>query len=218
QCDRRGARGVAAIASPTALKSLGSKFATQPVGAGPFMLDSWVRDSEARYKRNPSYWDSPRPYLDSITIRLVSDPQQRYNTVRGGEAQIGFMSISSDLAAKAKGDGLVLYQSLPSGGLNMLLNERKPPFNNKDARQAVAYALNYGRLNDVVYQGANVVPTYLFSDKSPFYDATRKLPQYDKAKAQQLLDQLAAAQGKSLEFTFLHSPTQKAVAEFFQAQ
>jgi peptide/nickel transport system substrate-binding protein len=217
QFDRVVARRVAAIASPTALRSLGSKFATQPVGAGPFLLDSWVRDSEARYKRNPNHWDSPRPYLDIITIRQVSDPQQRYNTVRSGEAQIGFMSISSDLAAKAKSDGLALYQSLPSGGLNMLLNERKAPFNNKNARQAVAYALNYARLNDVVYQGANVVPTHLFSDNSPFYDATLKLPQYDKTKAQQLLDQVAA-QGKPLEFTFLHSPTQKAVAEFFQAQ
>lgn len=218
QFDRVVARRVASIASPTALKSLGPRFATQPVGAGPFLLDSWVRDSEARFKRNPNYWDSPRPYLDSITIRQVSDPQQRYNTVRGGEAQIGFMSISSDVAAKAKSDGLVLYQSLPGGGLNMLLNERKPPFNDKNARQAIAYALNYARLNDVVYQGANVVPSYLFSDKSPFYDASLKLPQYDKAKAQKLLDQVAAAQGKPLEFTFLHSATQKAVAEFFQAQ
>jgi len=218
QFDRVVARRVATLGSPTAIKALGAKFATAPVGAGPFLLDSWVRDSEAKFKRNPTYWDSPRPYLDAIVIRQVPDPQQRYNTVQSGEAQMAFMSISSDLAAKGKADGLALYQTLPSGGLNMLLNQKKAPFNDPNARQALVHALNYAKLNDVVYRGANVVPTYLFNEKSPFYDPSLKLPAYDKAKAQQLLDQLATSRGKPLEFLFQHSATQKVVAEFFQAQ
>ncbi len=218
QFDRVVARRVATLGSPTAIKALGAKFATAPVGAGPFLLDSWVRDSEARFKRNPTYWDTPRPYLDAMVIRQVPDPQQRYNTVKSGEGQIAFMSISSDLAAKAKADGLALFQTVPSGGLNVLLNQKKAPFSDPIARQALAHALNYPKLNDVVYQGANVVPTYLFSDKSPFYDPSLKLPSYDKTKAQQLLDQLATARGKPLEFLFQHSATQKTTAEFFQAQ
>jgi peptide/nickel transport system substrate-binding protein len=218
QFPRGVARRVGTLGSPTAIRAKGAKFATEPVGAGPFLLDSWVRDSEARFKRNPTYWDAPRPYLDALTIRQIPDGTQRYNTVRSGEAQMAFLALAADVGQQAKSNGLQLWTTAPAGGSNYLLNAKKAPFKDIKARQAVAYAFNLKQLNDVVYRGANINPEYLFGDKSPFYDSSLKLPSYDKAKAQQLLDELAATNGRPLEFTISHSATAKAPAEFLQAQ
>ena len=42
--------------------------ANQPVGAGPFLIESWTRDDRMVFVRNPDYFDAPRPYLDSAHV------------------------------------------------------------------------------------------------------------------------------------------------------
>jgi peptide/nickel transport system substrate-binding protein len=131
---------------------------------------------------------------------------------------MAFLTLAPDLAKQAKAAGLQVWSTAPNGGSNYLLNGKRAPFNNPKARQAIAAAFNLKQLNDVVYSGGNITPDYLVNDKSPFYDASLKLPTYDKAKAQQLLDELAAANGRPLEFTILHSASSKPPTEFLQAQ
>ena len=41
------------IASPAAIKKEGASFGTHPVGAGPFILNSWVRNSQKSFARQP---------------------------------------------------------------------------------------------------------------------------------------------------------------------
>src|SRR5436190_9296026 len=47
------------IGSPTAINAKGANFRSDPVGAGPFTLKSWTRDSQAVFQRNPKYWNAP---------------------------------------------------------------------------------------------------------------------------------------------------------------
>jgi len=218
QFPRIVARRVGSIASPTAIREKGANLATEPVGAGPFILESWLRDSEARFTRNPNYWDAPKPYIDELIIRQVPDTQQRYNSVLAGEAQLAWFPLNANLGEQAPNDGLQSWSTSPGGGSTYLLNGKKPPFDDVRARQALAHALNLEQLNETVFMGANGVPTTLFSESSPFYDASLTLPQYDKETAQELLDELAAEKGGPLTFTIKHSASAKSAAEFFQAQ
>src|SRR5207253_2120621 len=45
------------IASPTAIQAQGSKYGSDGnvVGAGPYLLKSWARDSQITFVRNPNY-------------------------------------------------------------------------------------------------------------------------------------------------------------------
>ena len=54
--DRTVAQQLLFIASPTAIKKEGASFGTHPVGAGPFILNSWVRNSQKTFAPNPHYY------------------------------------------------------------------------------------------------------------------------------------------------------------------
>ena len=79
------------IGSPTAIRAAGSQAAynTKPVGAGPFMLKEWVRDSQMTFVRNPSYWNAPRPYVDTLVLKSVIPEDQRLNSFKAGEPAPG---------------------------------------------------------------------------------------------------------------------------------
>src|SRR5688572_28664707 len=60
-----------AIADKTDLTS-------KPVGAGPFVLDQWLRDDRMVMSKNPDWLGGKAPvYLDKLTFRVISDENQR---------------------------------------------------------------------------------------------------------------------------------------------
>src|SRR5205085_7917105 len=61
------------VGSPKAIQEKGDRFNSDPVGAGPFVLKSWTRDSQAVFDRNPTYWNFPLPYLDRIIFKPIVD-------------------------------------------------------------------------------------------------------------------------------------------------
>ena len=68
------------IPSPTAVQAKGSSFGNDPVGAGPFMLKSWVRDSAKTFVRNPNYWNAHRPYADQFVVKVISNTTTQRDT------------------------------------------------------------------------------------------------------------------------------------------
>jgi len=205
------------IASPTALQKGRDAFNSEPVGAGPFVLTQWARQDTIELERNPGYWDAPRPYLDGITLRTVSDAQQRINLLTTGGADLGSESSWSALS-RAEQAGLVADVVRIGGGQYLAMNHRTAPFDDPRARKAVASALQLDGINTAVFEGQGEVPETLFPESSPFY-ADIPLTQHDPAEAQRLFDELAD-EGKPVEFTFTATSLVeiKSVAETVQAQ
>ena len=77
QWDRQVANQLAMIGSPTALQADAAGFATKPVGAGPFTVESWTPNEKMVLKRNPTYWNAPKPYIDELTYQVIPDDAQR---------------------------------------------------------------------------------------------------------------------------------------------
>jgi peptide/nickel transport system substrate-binding protein len=205
------------IASPAALAGGKQAFDANPIGAGPFTLKSWTRQAAIELVKNPRYWDAPKPYLDSVTLRASLDAGQRVNSVISGGADV---SVESDWAtlAKATSSGLPTTVMPVSGGIYMALNSRRAPFDDVRARQAVAAALDMDALNLAVYSGKGKTADKLFDQSSPFFSDT-PLRKPDKATAQRLFDELAA-EGKPVSFSFSAFATSenRALAEAVQAQ
>ena len=78
--DKEVASTLGVIASPTAIKEQGDKYGnpgTIPVGAGAYVMTSWVPDSRVVFKRNPNYWDSAPPvHREPRTADLTSMPSR----------------------------------------------------------------------------------------------------------------------------------------------
>jgi peptide/nickel transport system substrate-binding protein len=194
------------VASPTAMQKFGSNYGSSPettVGAGPFVLSQWVRGSQLVFTRNPNYWDAPKPYVDSVTIKVIPDNAAAYNTLLTGGADL-WVAPTPDILNQGKAAGMkiepfrfnaVTFRSV------YRFNFAKPPFNDPIARQAMQIAVDPKKLGAAL----GLPPaTALYDKDSPYYDPAGTLPKYDAKKAQDLINQWSAKNGgKPLEFTIL---------------
>jgi peptide/nickel transport system substrate-binding protein len=206
------------IASPTALQGEQAEFDANPVGAGPFTLVEWARQDRIDLTRNDDYWDAPKPYLDSITLRTSPDTNQRLNAVVSGAADLTADSNWSTFA-RAEDAGLHVETVPMGGGQFMGMNMRRAPFDDERARRAVALAVDPSIINGAVYagDGDDQVPITVFQEGSPFYSDI-PFTEPDTDAAQELFDELAA-EGKPVEFTFVSysSAENKVASEALQA-
>jgi peptide/nickel transport system substrate-binding protein len=217
--DRNVANQIPFIGSPTAWEAAGdAAFAEKPVGAGPFVVDSWVRDSTVKMSRNENYWVEGKPLLDSLEIRFLDDGTQRYNSFQTGEVQLAYLHSDVRMIPQAEQAGFQVVRPTVPGGLTLMFNTARPPFDDPIARQAVAYAIDRAGLDDVVNAGANPMPENIYEASHPFHDEDTLLAVTDKEKAQELLDEYEAKYGKPLTFTIGTADSQQANAEYLQAQ
>lgn len=204
------------IGSPTAIRSEGTSFSAHPVGAGPFILKQWVQGSQMTLTRNPHYWNSPRPYLSTVVIEQIPDLQQQYNAFTAGQADVVPSSGTQGfLPSQLEGHQVVTIH--PAGATNLLLDTSRAPFNNINARLAVAYGIDRQQLVQVVDQGTVPAFTTMFPRSSPFYDGSIDWPQYDAAKAQQYVNKYVQQTGKPLSITFTVTSSFSNLAQFVQA-
>jgi len=129
------------IASPAALEKGSEAFDANPIGAGPFTLKSWIRQDKMELSKNPSYWNAPKPYLDSLTIRTVLDSAQRLNTLQADGVDI-VVDNKADNTQKAEAAGYGTYQVMLNGGNGFALNFRKAPFDDPKVREAFVKAID----------------------------------------------------------------------------
>ncbi|MGB3438183.1 MAG: ABC transporter substrate-binding protein [Actinophytocola sp.] len=199
QFDRTLALNLTHIGSPAALRADPAAFAEKPVGAGPFVLKEWVRDDHMTLARNPDYYQEGRPYLDSVTFKVIADPVQRINAVTTGQAQAAVPGSELSFAQRAEGSGLAVTRAEAGGGPTMMFNTARAPFDDVRARRAVALAIDGKDMAAVVDPGSSA-PDSLYGPGSPFHPDKRVLPEYDKDEAQRLFSELAA-DGKPARFT-----------------
>ncbi|MGA4545751.1 ABC transporter substrate-binding protein [Uniformispora flossi] len=207
------------IASPTALRADPAGFASKPVGAGPFMLTEWVRGDHQTLKRNPKYWQGPdKPYLDQVVFKTTPDLLQGMNAVAGGQADLT-VSVDPGIIAQAKDHGLAATSLDLHGGQMLAFNNAKPPFDDPRARRAVSLAIDPAELNKLIYDGKATVAHGVLSSARLGGAQLAPQPGTDKAEAQRLFDELAAA-GKPLDFGLLvtQNPTTAKVAEYLQSR
>jgi peptide/nickel transport system substrate-binding protein len=71
-------------------------------GSGPFVLKSWVPDTEIVLEANPNYWRGA-PEMDRVVIRNVSDQAATFQMLQRGDVDI-FFYPSNELIEEAEAD------------------------------------------------------------------------------------------------------------------
>jgi peptide/nickel transport system substrate-binding protein len=204
--DRRVARNLSSIGSPTAIQAEGRSFSTKPIGAGPFLLKDWVRGVSMTFVRNPNYWQPGKPYLDEIDSKVINDDASRYNTVISGAAQMALDTSTNNLTQyRASGKYDTVNTPAAGGGRALIFNVAKPPFNDVRVRKAIQLALDSADLVKRANIGdSTAVMKTVDETFSPYYDPSAKIPKTDVAAAQKLIDQVVSGQGGNpVEFTIL---------------
>jgi len=199
----QGALGL--MASPTALqKETTPETIAQvhSVGTGPFLFDSWERDSFVRYKKWDGYRKPGVPYLDYIEIRNTADLTVSIMSLRAGEIQA--VENIDPIDAEQLGDlGYTLYQPnlyflhsiVPSG------NNPDSPFAKKEVRLALDYAIDKRTIAQGVGMGYYEALDQVATEKDPWYNSDLPFREYNPAKAKELLAQAGYPNGFSTTLT-----------------
>ena len=168
---------------------------TNPIGTGPFMLQSFTQDEQVVVK-NPNYWrkDSKGrqlPYLDKIEFVVVKEASQRSAAVRRGTADAGFFvqgdaTFTNDLA---KRKSLVTgYKSTQTAWGQWMPNQNKPgsPFKFQNCRLAAAHSMDWKSYNKVRLKGTGDYSGSVVG-KSHIMYTTKGAPKYSLKLAREYL-------------------------------
>src|SRR5207245_1156461 len=96
-------------------------------------------------KKNPSYWDKGKPYLDSYRAIFIKDSAAQVAAVRAERALIqfrGFSPAERDSLVAALGPKITVQESPWDCALLVAINHEKKPFDDKRVRRALTLALD----------------------------------------------------------------------------
>ncbi len=120
----------------------GWKKGDKAIGTGPFMFESFTPGQQSVFKRNPNYWVSGKPYLDTVTISDFNDPTSLANALMSNTIDgTGFLTGTQRQALQsASGIQTVVTKSGAIQPFTMRVD--KAPFNDVNVRQAFRYIID----------------------------------------------------------------------------
>lgn len=139
---------------------LGKPFGEQPVGSGPWVLETWLHDQYLSFRRNEAYW-SEKPVMERLVYRIINNPFTAIAEFEmGNVALLNPLPEAEVLRWKTHPDWkkhVILTQLL---NIDMILfNCQRPPFDRFEVRRAISQAVNTPLLLEAVREGAGRVST-----------------------------------------------------------
>jgi peptide/nickel transport system substrate-binding protein len=202
------------IASPTALekfeadKVTGSgeeprfegTFGTQnPIGTGPYKLETYEPNNRLVMKRFEDYWGE-KANIETLIFRPIADGAARRQALQTGEIQ-GYDLVDPADYSALESAGFQLLERPPFNVGYVGINSAKAPLDNPKIRQAIAHALNRQALVDAKYpEGSEVATQFMPPSLFGYADDVTEYP-YDVEKAKQLIAE-SGVSNPSIEFWY----------------
>jgi ABC-type transport system substrate-binding protein len=131
-----------------------------PIGSGPFILESRSPGSSLTLVRNPHFWLNGYPKIQQLNIIIVSDQTVRVLDIEKGTADAELYGTPINLALNATKIFPNQVQIIKSAGMWsvwLMFNLREYPTNDLHLRQAIAYAINKSEIIQNVLQGYGAI-------------------------------------------------------------
>ena len=198
-------------------------FDAHMVGSGPFQLDTASTQTGAQYvfKKNPSYWNAGRPYLDEVRCLVLPDNTTQQAAFQTKQIDILSRITDPTIAAKVKSSNpdAVVQQSTDPNLRIMWLQLRHPPFPDVRLRKAVSLALDRDELIKVMTGGMG---EWAMPDSLPdmwTQAETKSILVHDPAQAKQLVAEAGYPNGLTVELMYTATrPDDARLAQLIQAQ
>jgi len=181
---------------------VGKQIKRKPLGTGPFVIDHWTPGQEIVGTRNPNYWETGKPYVDTIKFDLTANPSTALLRLERGEVDVLGDGIPSADYQRTKQDptwGKYVYDAPEIAIYYVLMNVREKPFTDVKVRQAVNYAIDTSRIQKLLGGQAKAL-NQILPEGMPGHQADKQYYTYDPAKAKQLLAEAGFPNGFKVTF------------------
>jgi peptide/nickel transport system substrate-binding protein len=182
--------GDAVIVSPKSADTNKEK----PVGTGPFKFDNWAKGSSITLVKSDHYWGDA-VFLEKVEFRIVPDAAAAVPALLSGDIQ-AFPFFDPDSVSQVKDDPrFKVVVGATEGETILSINNKKPPFDKLQVRQAISYALDRKAIIDGASAGLGLPIGSHMSPANKYYvDLTGRYP-HDVAKAKELLKEAGLENG-----------------------
>ena len=211
------------MSSPTRIAELGRDYGWDPAGTGPYKVNDVILGTKVHLVRNENYWGRdedgyPLPYLDEITIRVISDQTVLSSALRTGEIDVAYLPYK-DITAFQRDDRFQI-ETMGGGGIAMLFsfNIEFPPLDNIHLRQAIVHAIRPDVINRAIFfEQAMLADSGMWPTGAWAHDPDVRRPSFDPELAREYLKKGGMPDG--FEFTAVtnNSPVLVPIAEMVRA-
>ena len=171
-----------------------------PVGAGPFVFESWSNGGDFVAKKNPTYYQEGKPALDGFIHRVIADSNTLVLALQSNEIDGSVYpapTLREQLEQNPDLEILVPPFNSPNGWMFNLKNEWLAK---KEVRQAIAMAINVEQYAADSLLGIGKQGVGPIAPDSWAFDPDLKPLPYDPTKAKELLDSVGFPEGTKIRF------------------
>tara|TARA_R110002124_G_scaffold63350_17_gene173155 strand:+ start:4492 stop:6033 length:1542 start_codon:yes stop_codon:yes gene_type:complete len=202
------------IVSQKAIEEAGDQVRWQPIGTGPYYLDSIDVSSQIVLKRHEGYYKGPAP-IETIVFNIIKDEATATIALRNGEVDLLMRANQEENLTTLEAEGFTMNAVKDYAVVIGVLNPEFEPFANPLVRKAMAYAVDYASITQAIspsltqpYYSMLMPWMSVYTDDIPKYE-------YDPEKAKALLVEAGYPDG----FTFKNLGTSaQGVTELQQFQ
>jgi peptide/nickel transport system substrate-binding protein len=130
------------------------------IGTGPFKVKEWRLGEYVEYVKNPDYFVKGRPYLDGLKYIVIKERGTRTAALQAGQLDVAMPGETTKAAAeqiKAAVPKVIVTPFSTNVTDNIIMNLKKPPFDNPKVRLAVSYAIDRRGMIQAVHQGGGIL-------------------------------------------------------------
>ncbi|KAB2658335.1 ABC transporter substrate-binding protein [Brucella tritici] len=199
-------------------KGADNAFATTPVTSGPYTVKEWKPNEVLVLQPNAHYWRTGYPKSDAIVeLREVVSPETRIAMLKAGEAEVVRNVPWAQVDDLKAADGIDM-RTEPSTFIFMtLLNHKREPFSNLEARQAAAQAIDNKAMTKAITRGYAQPANTTLPGSINYHDDTYPGIAYDPGKAKALLEKSGMA-GREIKILAMPGTNEQQMALLLQAQ
>jgi len=171
-----------------------------------------------RMDRNPNYWDSGKPLLDSLQFTTVPDPATLVVNLESGTVDLAENVPLRDGKRLQQDQRFVVYTDTVHGGINMVVcNTTVAPTSNKLFRQALNYALDRQHFVSTVTVLISEPRVLMWPSQSEAFEAAKTgAYTFDLEKARALV--AASGMARTLDYAYTsNDPIGTGLGQIFQA-
>jgi peptide/nickel transport system substrate-binding protein len=180
------------------------------IGSGPYKLLDYNKAQGAYlYEAFEDYYQG-KPVVDRLVFVKVSTEMVNAALTQG---EVNAADIEAEMVSSLESEGFTIVQSSYSWCAKLTINHQKEPMNQKEFRQAMAYAIDRQALVDVTQRGHGIPGSpCLLAPDNPWYNPDIEQYDYDPEKARRFLEGLGyslsddgyfAKEGVTLELELL---------------
>jgi len=184
-----------------------ARFATEPIGTGPFIMTENVVGERTVFKKNPDYWWKGYPYLDDLVYIYLPDPQSCTEALKSGSVDYYRYTPISSVPEIEAYPGLRVSIVTGSSQISMVMDNTVEPFNNKLVRQALQAVTDREATNQACLFGYGTIAyDHPIPPVDVHFNPKAKPPEYNPELAKSLLEQAGYPDGIDLTlYTSTHS-------------